>query len=228
MQWDAAMSSSIRTVGEIAAAQPAATSVFLRHKIDFCCGGQRSLDDACRRAGVDPAMIARELDEAAARATSARRWEAESSRDLVEHIEMHYHAALRRDVPPLIEAARKVERVHADKPAAPIGLAEALETFWGEMQAHMRKEEQILFPMLVRGDGAFATAPIHVMETEHDAHAVSLARIRALTGQLETPPHACATWRALYAGLRTLEAELMQHIHLENNVLFARAKRSAS
>lgn len=222
------MSSPEETVGEIAALQPTATRVFLRHKIDFCCGGKRSLDEACRRAGVDPAAIVRELAEEAARGSETQRWESQPDSELVQHIEMHYHAALRRDVPPLIEAARKVERVHADKPAVPFGLADTLTAFWAEMQSHMRKEEQVLFPMLARGQAAFAMAPIGVMEAEHDAHAVHLARIRELTGQLDTPPHACATWRALYAGLRTLEAELMQHIHLENNVLFARARRAAS
>ena len=79
---------------------------------------------------------------------------------------------------------------------------------------------------IARG-GMGAAMPIRVMRGEHDEHAASLARIRALTGDLTTPPHACATWRALYDGLRTLEAELMEHIHLENNVLFPRAGRSA-
>jgi regulator of cell morphogenesis and NO signaling len=65
--------------------------------------------------------------------------------------------------------------------------------------------------------------PVRVMETEHDTHAERLRSIRALTGDLRLPPHACATWTALYRGLETIEAELMQHIHLENNVLFARA-----
>lgn len=221
------MSTHDRTVGAIAAHEPSATRVFLRHKIDFCCGGKRSLEDACRTAGVDPAQVARELDEEAARGRGALRWETQSTVDLIEHVETHYHAALRRDVPPLIEAARKVERVHADKAAVPRGLADTLAAFWTEMQDHMRKEEIVLFPRLVRGGAGgagFAVAvPIRMMEAEHDHHAIHLARIRELTGQLETPPHACATWRALYAGLRTLEAELMEHIHLENNVLFARA-----
>jgi regulator of cell morphogenesis and NO signaling len=220
------MSRFTQPVGEIAASQPSSTRVFLRHKIDFCCGGKRTLGDACRHAGVDPAVVARELDDESARGAGMMRWEAQPSRDLVEHIETHYHAALRRDVPPLIEAARKVERVHADKPAVPIGLGDVLARFWEEMLGHMRKEEMILFPMLARGETSNAVGPVRVMEAEHDDHAVSLARIRELTGQLEPPPHACATWRALYAGLRTLEVELMQHIHLENNVLFARVGRA--
>ena len=113
--------------------------------------------------------------------------------------------------------------MHADKPAAPLGLADVLVEFWTEMQQHMLKEERVLFPMLRAGmRGGQVYMPVRVMEHEHDAHAEHLATIRALTGDLQIPAHACATWTALYRGLRALEAELMEHIHLENNVLFRR------
>ena len=106
----------------------------------------------------------------------------------------------------------------------PAGLADILDAFFGEMQQHMAKEEKILFPLIRRGaPGDMVAMPVSVMEREHDTHAVYLAKIRTLTGDLRVPPHACATWRALYDGLVTIEADLMQHIHLENNVLFARA-----
>jgi regulator of cell morphogenesis and NO signaling len=82
--------------------------------------------------------------------------------------------------------------------------------------------------MLRRGArGQQVYMPVRVMETEHDGHRIALKLIRELTGDLEAPPHACATWRALYDGLAALEADLMQHIHLENNILFARATRGA-
>ena len=90
----------------------------------------------------------------------------------------------------------------------------------------MAKEEQILFPMLRRGArGEAVYMPVRMMESEHDAHGAQLAKIRELTGDLQLPYGACATWTALYHGLETLEAELMQHIHLENNILFSRATR---
>jgi regulator of cell morphogenesis and NO signaling len=212
------------TLGALAAANPAATRVFLRHKLDFCCGGKRTLDHACAQAGLDPGAIERELGVEATRSDDVR-WERRSSAELCDHIEAHYHAALRRDVPPLIEAARKVERVHAGKPDVPAGLGDVLDELWGEMLSHMGKEESVLFPMFRRGMGGPGLAmPVSVMEREHDEHAEKLARIRALTGNMKAPPHACATWRALYDGLSHLEDELMQHIHLENNVLFARAR----
>ncbi|HEU5058292.1 MAG TPA: iron-sulfur cluster repair protein YtfE [Kofleriaceae bacterium] len=222
------MDATNQTLGDIARANPAATRVFLRHRLDFCCGGQRTLREACDRSGLDARAIAREIEGEAARSDDLPSWEDRSQTDLADHIEEHYHAALRRDVPPLIEAARKVERVHAGKPDVPVGLGDLLDEFWQDMQQHMMKEERILFPMLRQGArGPAVFSPVKVMELEHDDHGIHLAKIRALTGDLVIPANACATWTALYRGLERLEAELMQHIHLENNVLFVRAVLSS-
>lgn len=228
MDGDVQVTGSMHTIqeslGDIATANPAATRVFLRHKLDFCCGGKRSLADACRPLGLDPQAIVAELEREAMTDGKTVRWEQRAQSELADHIESRYHAALRRDLPPLIEAARKVERVHAQKPDVPAGLAGLLTEFFAEMQQHMMKEEKILFPMIRRSMPAdMVTMPVSVMEREHDTHGEYLASIRKLTGDLVIPAHACATWRALYDGLATVEADLMQHIHLENNVLFARA-----
>ena len=210
-------------LGELATAHPSATRVFLRHKLDFCCGGRRSLADACRQAGLDPERIAQELEQEA-KCDESTRWDQRSQTELADHIEARYHAALRRDMPPLIEAARKVERVHANKPAVPAGLADVLMEFFGEMESHMQKEERILFPWIRNGTRSDAIAmPIRVMVEEHDSHREYLARIVELTDDFVAPPHACATWRALYNGLAAIKADLMEHIHLENNILFPRA-----
>lgn len=221
------MPATNQTLGDIAAANPSATRVFLRRKLDFCCGGQRTLADACEDANLDAGQIAEEIQREAARADNLDSWESRRLDDLADHIEVHYHAALRRDLPPLIDAARRVERVHANKPGVPAGLAEHLTEFWTEMQSHMQKEEMALFPMIRRGGRGHAVyMPVRMMQQEHDQHGQSLARIRELTGDFVIPQHACATWIALYHGLARLEEELMQHIHLENNVLFLRAARS--
>jgi regulator of cell morphogenesis and NO signaling len=215
------------TLGDLARA-PSATKVFLRHRLDFCCRGRRTLEEACTAAGLDPVAVAAELEQEARRGTSETRWDERSQVELADHIEAHYHAGLRRDLPPLVEAARKVERVHHGKDAVPAGLADHLAEFLAEMESHMTKEERVLFPMIRRGGrGEAVYMPVRVMESEHDGHRIALDRIRVLTGDLQAPPHACATWRALYDGLATLEAELMHHIHLENNIRFARATRGA-
>jgi regulator of cell morphogenesis and NO signaling len=216
-------------IREIAAVEPSATRVFMRHRLDFCCGGRRSLEDACKRAGLNPVEIVAEIEQEARRGDPAPRWEHRSQGELADFIEGHYHAGLRRDLPPLIEAARTVERVHARKPAVPSGLADVLTEFFAEMQSHMAKEEKILFPMIRRGErGDAVYMPVRVMEGEHDSHREQLVKIRELTDDLTLPASACATWTALYHGLETIEAELMQHIHLENNILFSRATRGAA
>ncbi len=227
LQMQRRMQELTRTLGDLARL-PSATRVFLRHRLDFCCGGRRTLGDACEAAGLDATAIVAELEQEARRGGPELSWDSRTQAELADHIEAHYHAALRRDLPTLIEAARKVERVHREKPAVPAGLADVLVAFFAEMETHMLKEERVLFPMLRRGGhGQAVYMPVRVLENEHDSHRDMLQRIRELTGDLVTPPHGCATWRALYAGLATLEEELMQHIHLENNVLFARAIRGA-
>lgn len=219
------------SLGDLAAANPAATRVFMRHRLDFCCGGRQPLGVACERAGLDPAEIAAEIELETQRDTGQAqevRWEDRSQGELADHIERHYHEGVRRDLPSLIEAARKVERVHAQKPAVPAGLADTLVALLAEMQSHMQKEERMLFPLLRRGfRGEQVYMPVRMMESEHDTHGEQLVKIRELTDDLRAPAHACSTWRALYHGLASFENDLMQHIHLENNVLFARATRGA-
>lgn len=135
----------------------------------------------------------------------------------------------RRDLPVLLGAAQKVERVHGAKPSCPQGLSSALEQLASEMHTHMDKEEQILFPAIRSGGrGAQLHMPVRVMMQEHDDHGVGLRRIRTLATDFVPPPAACATWRALYGGLAKLEGELMEHIHLENNILFPGALTDSS
>jgi regulator of cell morphogenesis and NO signaling len=134
-----------------------------------------------------------------------------------------YHRRLRLALPDLVAMAHKVAARHAARPECPTGLAAHLEAMLTSVLHHMRKEEEILFPMIVAGMGSRASAPVRVMELEHEHHGTDLQEIRRLTNDLTAPPDACPTWRALYLGLQQLEEELMEHIHLENNVLFRRA-----
>ncbi|MEW6271874.1 MAG: hemerythrin domain-containing protein [Thermodesulfobacteriota bacterium] len=112
--------------------------------------------------------------------------------------------------------------MHGAKPSCPRGLAAHLATMSEEVEGHLAKEEQVLFPLIVAGVGERARMPMHVMMLEHEDHGESLRRTRELTANLVPPPEACTSWRALYLGLEQLEAELFEHIHLENNVLFPR------
>ena len=151
-------------------------------------------------------------------------WELRSQAEIVDHIEQHYHAGLRRDLPALVEDARRIERDNAGHGAVPAGLASLLEELEAELEGHMQKEERVLFPMLRTGArGGPIDMPIRMMEREHESHDDQLERIRELTRGLSAPDDASVAWKQLYARLATLETELRQHIYLENNVLFARA-----
>ncbi len=212
-----------QTLGQLATAHPAATHVFLRHRLDFCCGGGQKLSDACNRAGLDPDAIASEI-AIEGETQPLDRWDNKPLPDVIEFILARYHEPLRRDLPVLIEAATRVERVHGKKASCPRGLASSLEQMGAELTQHMSKEEQVLFPAIIAGGGgAQVQMPVRVMMQEHDDHGANLRRIRELATDFTPPQEACATWRALYSGLEKLESELMEHIHLENNVLFPRA-----
>ncbi len=214
------------TLAELAIRIPAASRVFRRHGLDYCCSGHRALADACRAKDIDPGVVLAELErESTAASADVPSFEGRSERELVDHILERYHATLKAELPELIAMAERVEMRHGEKRACPRGLAEHLTRMHTDLLEHMAKEEQILFPLLCAGGGMAARGPITVMTREHEDHGESLRGVRELTTNLAPPIGACATWRALYLRLEQLETELMEHIHLENNVLFPRALR---
>lgn len=214
-----------QTVGQLASNLPGASRVFHRHGLDFCCGGQVSLAEACASAGLDADSVIAEIQDEASESGSFERWDARPLPEVIDHILEHFHEPHRQELPRLLAMARKVENVHAEKSSCPRGLAEHLERISEEMELHMQKEEQVLFPLLRSGRGRMAATPIQAMEQEHRDHGKNLERLRELTSEYTPPPDACGTWNALYLGLAELERELMEHIHTENNILFPRALR---
>lgn len=211
-----------QSLGQLARRIAGATRVFDAHHFDFCCAGNQSLRAAAAAAGVDAAPIVQALESLQSRPAPGgeRDWEQASPIELLNHILSRYHAVHREQLPELIRLARKVEQVHGDRSDCPTGLADHLAAMAQELESHMRKEEDVLFPMIARGHGAMAGAPISVMRMEHDDHGAALRRLEALTDGITAPRAACTTWRALYAGLRTFRQDLMAHIHTENNILF--------
>lgn len=211
------------TLADLAVTHPGAARVFYRHRLDFCCGGRRPLAEVCAERGLDAGGIVAEIEAEDTQVADAPRWHERPLPELVAYIVTTYHDKLRRSFPELVAMAAKVEARHAEKRSCPRGLASHLEEAHAAVLSHLEKDEQILFPMIVRGLGHRAAGPVQVMEMEHEHHKENLVRIRQLTADLTPPEEACTTWRALYLGLQQLEQELMEHIHLENNVLFQRA-----
>jgi len=209
-----------QSLGQLARSIPGATQVFHEYELDFCCGGKKSLAEAAAQRSLDVAQIEARLAELARNPSTETDWGLATPADLIDHIVQRYHEVHRRQLPELMRLALKVEQVHADSPDCPAGLADHLRVMQQELESHMQKEEQVLFPMLARGHGAMATMPIRVMRMEHDDHGVALERLLALTNNATLPRAACNTWRALYLGIRAFKEDLMAHIHLENNILF--------
>lgn len=213
-----------QSLGSIACDIPGATRIFHSHRLDFCCGGGKSLREATARKGIDANAVAIELLALTACPGLGRDWRKATAAELIDHILQRFHERHRIQLPELIRLARRVEHVHGDRPECPNGLANHLDAMQHELESHMLKEEQILFPMLRQNMHAGVGGPISVMRFEHDQHGEALETINTLTNHITPPANACNTWRALYRGLQELQEDLMQHIHLENNVLFAQAQ----
>lgn len=210
-----------RKVGEIAAQLAGSTAVFRNYKIDFCCGGDVLLAEAAERRHVDLGGLEAEL---AALAEAPPDAPAESA-DLVAHILSRFHETHRRELPELVRLARRVEAVHREHPHAPHGIGDLLERAAAELDDHMAKEEQVLFPAMQAGFRGSLDMPIRVMRNDHDGHAKIVHALEELTHGFSPPADACRSWQALYAGVEKFVIDLTEHIHLENNVLFPRFER---
>ena len=139
---------------------------------------------------------------------------------LTRHIEERYHARHREQLPQLVAMAERVEDVHFGDVGVPDGLSALLHEMLGELEAHMKKEELILFPAIRKGGMPGIETPIAVMRADHAGHDRELAEILRLTANLTLPDGACGTWTGLYRGLDEFTRDLAEHMRLENDVLF--------
>jgi regulator of cell morphogenesis and NO signaling len=228
------------TVGEIAAQLPASARVFESHGIDFCCGGKLPLSEACRARRLDPAAVLEEIEQTGAAADSTD-WRSATLNSLIDHILSAHHAYLKSQLPRLQAMLEKILSKHSERHGDVLEpLAATFHALKEELDAHLMKEEMILFPLIrslemahlaPSGPGGAPQAfhcgsvrnPIRVMVMEHDSAGEALARLRDLTSGYAPPEDACNTYRAFYHELAELERDLHRHIHLENNILFPRA-----
>jgi regulator of cell morphogenesis and NO signaling len=221
------------TVGDVAVAHPESMRVFERVGIDYCCGGKRTMGAACAKVGVSVDELVARIEAAAASATPTEGpdWSKAQLADLIDHIEAVHHTFTRDELGRATTLMDKVARVHGElHPELPI-MRGVLAELRDELIPHLAKEERVLFPRiraLAGGSGAAAQAmldgPIQVMLAEHDHAGDMLQHLRFLSKDYALPDGACGSYRALFQSLEALEQDLHQHIHLESNVLFPRAR----
>ena len=220
-----------RTVGELVVERPARACVFERFGIDYCCGGKKPLIDACIAKSVDPQhvmaglyTIDADVDE------EGTDWSTAPLTSLADHIEATHHAYLKDELPRLDFLTEKVASRHGDHTPSLMKLRQIFVHFKAELESHMAKEEQVLFPIirkLEQGQVGFHCGsvqnPIRVMVMEHEHAGEAMEQFRELTNDYTPPPEACNTYRALFDSLHQLEQNMHQHVHKENNILFPRA-----
>ncbi len=224
-----------KPVGELVAQRPARARVFEELGIDYCCGGKRPLEEVCEEKGLDVARVADRLERAEAPASDEVDWKGRSMSELADHIERTHHVYLKAELPRLGALVAKVAGRHGPNHPELSLLGRVFEGVRAELEAHLMKEEMILFPAIRRleagpDEAAFSgeglAAPIRVMEQEHDNAGEALARMRELTDDYTVPADACNSYRAMLHDLQRFEEDMHVHVHKENNILFPRAQQT--
>jgi regulator of cell morphogenesis and NO signaling len=218
-----------RSLGELVAEAPARARVLDKLGLDYCCHGDRSLAEASRAAGINPATVVAALTAAIPEVPVS----ADAGTDpvaLIDEIVADHHRYLWEELPALDALAAKVAEVHGSRHPELPGVHDLVGALRADLEPHMVKEERILFPavrLLVDGPRQFGFGtvgnPIEMLRLEHEQAGELLAELRRVTGGYAVPHDGCASYHALYGRLEHLEEDTHLHIHKENNVLFPMA-----
>jgi regulator of cell morphogenesis and NO signaling len=227
-----------QTVAQLAISYPGALAVFTKYNIDYCCGGHRTLDDACRRVGLEPEKIKAEIFRTPASGISQPlRPENWTSAFLADYIVQNHHSFVKKAIPDIQAFLDKVCDAHGDDAPELLQLRDCFLDLAEELEAHMKKEELVLFPAIKRLESqaqedhplrSSIQGPVDVMEHEHIVAGNLIKQIRGLSNNYTPPDFACPTFRIAYKKLQEFDNDLMQHIHLENNILFEKVKNKTS
>ena len=230
------MVNSEMTVREVALQVPESTRLFESLKIDYCCGGNQPLGQACASAGVDVDDVMEMLAGVGQPNEEALAFQSASLPELITHIVDIHHVFTKTEMVRLQALADKVLHAHGGNHPELIHLGELITHLCADLMPHMLKEEQVLFPYIVGMAQAaeqnqaapvpfFGTVnnPIRMMMREHDTAGQILREMRTLTSDYKVPADACISYQTLYQALENFEKDLHQHIHLENNILFPKA-----
>jgi regulator of cell morphogenesis and NO signaling len=221
---------------EIAVSSPAAR-VLEEVGIDYCCGGNHSLEEGCAGTGVAAEEILTRLRASAEQARPEDAdWRSAPLAELTQHIRQKHHGYVREAIPRVSALLEKVKAKHGANHPEIATIEGLFQQLGQDMIAHMQKEEIILFPYIERlerwrnGGAALerrffqsARNPVQMMMNEHDAAGNLAKQIRKASSDYAAPVDACSSYQRLYGELREFEADLHMHVHLENNILFPRA-----
>lgn len=210
--------------------------IFKKYKIDFCCGGKVSIQEAGRKNNINEEMLLQELNEAMKQKPQKDAEETYKLDILAKHIVKKHHIYVRQRIPEIEPFLDKVVRVHGQKHPELKKIQENFQAVKEELLSHMQKEENVLFPyigeMVEAGKNNTQLAPpffgtiknpINMMEMEHESAGNGFKEIREITNDLTPPDGACNTYCVTFSLLDEFENDLHRHIHLENNVLFPKA-----
>ena len=230
---------STKTVGALAAELPGATRIFEKLGIDYCCGGERPLNQACSSAGVTEESVMTLLNCLQGLGFDdggAKDWQTTPLSELTRYIVNKHHTFVRAELLRLKELLAKVCSKHSTHHPELLQIRDILFRLQADLTDHMLKEERILFPYIEKletavGHGeqapkpAFGTVrnPVRMMIQEHEEAGQALRSLREVSSNYQVPGDGCISFRTLYQALEEFEKDLHQHIHLENNILFPRA-----
>lgn len=228
-----------KSIAEFVTEDYRTAEIFEKHGIDFCCGGQTSLADACRGQGVRPELLLQEIEEI--RSQPGRRSENYSSWELpflADYIVNTHHAWINDNIVQMAAHTRKVAEVHGSRHPEVIEIAKLFRQVVADMEGHLREEEEVLFPALKRVHAAVKKGADpasedrqriqHTLEKlyrEHEEVGDAIHRIRHLSKDYTLPKDACNTFMVTYRELKEFEDDLHKHVHLENNILFPKTSQ---
>lgn len=222
------------TVGDIVAKDYRNADVFEKYGIDFCCGGNVTVADACRQNGVDQEKLRRDLQEIAGQpADQAQNYAAMDLPALADHIVNTHHVYLKENTPAIAAYADKIAQVHGDRHPEVIEIAAIFHKIAADMALHLQNEEEVLFPAIKRLVQEQGTDPEGLQEVlealthDHDEIGAAIHEIRRLADNYKVPGDVCNTFLVTYQKLKEFEDDLHKHVHLENNILFPKAKTLA-
>jgi len=225
-----------RTIGQLVKDDYRTAQVFQQNGLDFCCGGNRTIEEACASKDVNHSEIVQALNQIRNNGTKEDNYNQWSLDFLVDYIINNHHEFTRNKLPEIGKYAKKVAKVHGERHEELNEIYYEFTKLHTEIFNHLDKEERILFPyikQLVEAEKkglqpeapefGEAANPIAMMEEEHDEAGTSMAKIRRLSKDFTPPADACTTYRLLYQNLEGFEKDLHKHVHLENNILFPKA-----